>query len=436
MAWIEKYYKRILFTIIVSSFLISLGYSFYFLLEPAVDARAYDEIAWNIAQGHGYSNDAINRPGPGYEFFLALIYSVFWHSYAAVWVIQAVLLAFTAYLAFAISRLIFGEMWHPIMGLLTSVFVGFSPDLITTTAMLMTEALVVFLVIATVYLFMAGVTYEKKWYFLFAGIVVTLTALTRSNTIFLILPFLGWFLYKRKWITGLFFLAVVLLCLSPWTVRNYKIFHEVRPFNGAYGLIYVGNHAGASGELDLNYPIPPVAGDFNALSQIEQDRVLRRAGIDFIKQHPLSFLKLTLLRTSIYFSAARPYAFWPHLQGSLRLLMIVVSSFSAIILFLFGAVGFFFAIRTSQLRIQAMSILLGVSVIALSLGVVWLIIETRYRFPIYPLLAVFAGFGLWRCVRDRKILFQEWKIILFIAGVFFGNTLFDAVRNLGRIFGK
>ena len=43
--------NRALILILLGSFLLSVGYSFYFKINPTVDARAYDVIALNIAQG-------------------------------------------------------------------------------------------------------------------------------------------------------------------------------------------------------------------------------------------------------------------------------------------------------------------------------------------------------------------------------------------------
>ncbi|KKS14599.1 MAG: Glycosyl transferase, group 1 family protein [Parcubacteria group bacterium GW2011_GWB1_41_6] len=46
--------KKLFFLIIVLSFIIPLAYSFYFRIHPSVDARAYDNIAYNLASGRGY----------------------------------------------------------------------------------------------------------------------------------------------------------------------------------------------------------------------------------------------------------------------------------------------------------------------------------------------------------------------------------------------
>ena len=79
----ENMDKRLKILLIFSALVFGAGiaYSFYFKITPAIDARAYNDIAWNIAQGNGYRESAdvpfekdnsIVRVGPGYEFFLAV----------------------------------------------------------------------------------------------------------------------------------------------------------------------------------------------------------------------------------------------------------------------------------------------------------------------------------------------------------------------------
>src|SRR5260370_11958368 len=64
-------------------------------LELFPDGKDYDALGLSLAQGTGYTTyDTPNtfRP-PGHPFFLAALYTVFGHSYAAVKVIQSVLCA-------------------------------------------------------------------------------------------------------------------------------------------------------------------------------------------------------------------------------------------------------------------------------------------------------------------------------------------------------
>ena len=160
MRWLSE--NKLLFGILALSFIFSLGYSFFYKIEPVVDARAYDQIAQNILAGRGFVEDsskdilfdhAIVRAGPAYEYFLAFIYRLFGLHLEAVWIIQAILHALTAYLIFLVCRLVFKENSAKI-GLLAAAFIGFHPDLIEISAMLMTETFYIFLITLTILYFL------------------------------------------------------------------------------------------------------------------------------------------------------------------------------------------------------------------------------------------------------------------------------------------
>ena len=92
--------KKYLILLLLGIFVSSLAFSFYYKIKLRVDAQAYNSIAWNLVQGNGYVEDksnaftpqkdeAILRVGPGYEFFLAGIYTFFGHRIWVVWIFHA-----------------------------------------------------------------------------------------------------------------------------------------------------------------------------------------------------------------------------------------------------------------------------------------------------------------------------------------------------------
>ena len=109
-------WDRVALTIALLTFAVSAGYAFAYRINPAVDASAYNQVGWNIAQGHGFrldltvpvqKDDIITYQGPLYEYFLAGIYAAFGHHLEAVWIIHALLRAGTALLLVAICQKIF-----------------------------------------------------------------------------------------------------------------------------------------------------------------------------------------------------------------------------------------------------------------------------------------------------------------------------------------
>lgn len=428
-----RYQKYWLWGIIFATFAVSLAYSFYFQIQPIVDARAYDNLAWDIARGKGYEAvSSIARPGPAYEYFLALIYYIFGHHYAAVWIFQAALLAATAYFVFRVSKFAMPANWHPFIGLLAAGLVGFSPDLITVSAMLMTESLFLFLIVAGTYFFLKNFHSNHLGWLILSAIFWAGAVLTRSNLLFALLPLIIFLFYKKEFKGLVFFLITLAICFTPWTVRNYLVFGELRPFNAAYALLYVGNNPESTGELGP-YPLPNGYGDFSKMNQIENDQALYAAGKDYIFSHPLDFARKTIWRVSIYFSSARPFAFWPHLEGIGRLITAIASSAYAGFIFSFGLAGVVLAFSQKLLFSREKLLLLASVFFLVPVPLIFLIVETRYRFPSYPFLAIFASWFAYLLLTRRQEIFTSMKRLAFVWLALLGNTIFDVVRNFSRI---
>lgn len=416
-------------------FIVSLFYSFYFHISPAVDARAYDVIAWNIAQGLGYrelvniplENDmSIVRVGPGYEWFLASIYYLFGHTYELIWVLQSLFLALSAYLVFLLSREIFSDAWSPVIGLTAATLIGFSPDLITISAMLMTENLGIFLMILSIYFFFRYMSARSMSLLLLFSIAFVSAIFVRTPAVFLIIPILTFFILEKRWRDMAIFFAVAALLFTPWSVRNYTIYHSFIPLNVSSGFnLVAGNHHGSNGEQE---PYPISEEYFQRLGVVEANAQATKDAFSFITQYPGEFIHLTLLRTSIYFSFARPTGFWFHLHGISKALTLFASAVFSIILFILGAWGILAVKSLLPADKKRARYFLGMLVM-MPLAVVGLIIETRYRFLIYPFFAVFAGFGL-DVLLKKEI---AWKPALVVAGVFVLNAAVDILSNIGRI---
>lgn len=233
------------------------------------------------------------------------------------------------------------------------------------------------------------------------------------------------------------FCLLTLVLFTPWSIRNYKIYGEVRPFSGALGLLYVGNHAGASGELDLHYELPEGYGDFSKMTQFENDTALKKAGLDYIRLHPIEFLKRAWWRFSIYWSAARPFAFWPHLQGIAKIITIIASTLYALIIFIMGLSGVFLSNgKHAPFKEKKKNLAVSFMVLMLPLAITPLIIETRYRFPIYPFLAIFAGYALYCLVKNRSYLYKKMATLAIVISIVLANTGYDIGRNLARVLGR
>lgn len=215
-----------------------LIYAFSVSLIPAnisgidMDAVEYDYLGWSIAQGQGVVN-AHGEPTalrfPGYLYLLGLVYFIFGHSHLAAVIIQALLGSITPLLIYLIARELLEEKTSRIAGILAAGY----PVFIYYVGYLMSENL--FLLLLNILIYMV-VRFKQKagWKRLaFMGVVTGLLGLTRGVG----LPFLGLVpLYiflkqkgnlkaKIKPVIIVFIAAII--TLTPWTVRNYKVFGKV-----------------------------------------------------------------------------------------------------------------------------------------------------------------------------------------------------------------
>jgi hypothetical protein len=139
------------------------------------------------------------------------------------------------------------------------------------------------------------------------GMLWAVTALTSPVTLS-VLPFLtAWICYRhrreRRWawlgpasVSALVFAVAV----SPWFVRNYRIFHQFVPFRDTLGLeLHVGNngdsshwHPNAAGPWhnDAEY------GEYKQLGEIAYMARKRQQATQFISSHPGWFAWMTARR--------------------------------------------------------------------------------------------------------------------------------------------
>ena len=455
MFFLGIHYKKLLWGVIIASFLLSVAHSFYFRIEPSVDAGAYDRIAMNVIEGHGYrqnfdrpfnQDNSIGRVGPGYEFFLVGVYSVFGHHYEAVWILQAIFHALSTFLVFLIAvRVLAGTPTQPsppggggeegvVAGLIASALFGFYPDLIIGSSMLLAETLAIFLMLISVYIFYRYSEHQTIYLSILLGFIFASSILVRSPLLLLLIPFIVLFYMKRTWLHLALFSAVFVLVLTPWTVRNYKIYGAFIPTSLTFGDdLLAGNHPGASGELDETRLLYNQKYSEEEYDMATIDRFLARDAIVFILTNPLEFIKITLYRVSMYFSFVRPTGWWPYLYGSpWQAVVLVASALGSVILFTFG----FFGIREAIRNLKSMPLAdstgspqassgsnlfsersgaesKGLHYIfantnfvwllsflaAIVLPIVFIIVETRYRYPSYPFFAIFVGWGIAEAMR-------------------------------------
>jgi hypothetical protein len=445
--------------LIASIFAVSLGFSFLANIQPHVDAKAYNRIGWNLARGLGYienrqnahdplRDDAIFRIGPGYEFFLAGLYRLFGGearmdplSYRdklwVIWIAQAFLRALTAWFVLKIALCLFSyhNQKHR-LALAAAIIFGFLPDLIIINGFILYETLLLFFGVGAVYFSLNYITYRpdrshSTYFVLFAASLFwALAILTRPSELFAFLVLPAALVWQKNWRGALVSFFFPILLVGGWSLRNSLLYDQplFTTTAGAYAL-WVGNNEKATGGYDRPALLREARERYHST---ELSAVSINAVKHFVLDRPLKFFELQFKKAIMYASLIRPTGFWPELQHHqiIQWLLIAASAIGTAFLFIFAVTGaLLFWHDRSSLRVAFLGF-----VIAKPLAVIPFYVETRYRYGIYPLLALLAAFpavAFWHADADRK------KTILKILGgvciLFLAMSAIDAWYSFDTI---
>lgn len=271
---------------------------FVFAVPPGAletDAKDYDTLGWQLAQGKGYVN-AAGRPTayrpPVYPLFLGAIYSVFGHTLTGVRLAQALIGAGICVLTYFMTAATFNSKSAQLAGFWCSLY----PPLIVHTSDILTEILFTFFLVWTILLMISKSDISRL---MAAGIVLGLALLTRPFAVFF-LPFLLYWLYLNpKYKThkaAAVLLTGVLLVMAPWVMRNYFKMGAFVPFANVGGLT-----------LYNSYRIPPQGFGYNSLAgldrefyeisdETERNQYLIRKTTKFIRNNPVQAIKLAAIK--------------------------------------------------------------------------------------------------------------------------------------------
>ncbi|HHT9138099.1 MAG TPA: ArnT family glycosyltransferase, partial [Candidatus Wunengus sp. YC60] len=264
---------------------------------PVSDAQDYHQLALNLLYTGTYQS--IHR-SPLFPFFIAILYKLFGANYFIVRLVLSLLSSFTCLFIYKTTKGLFNEQIALIAMFISAIYwMLFYP-----CGFLLTETLCTFFLTGAVFFLTKSSRIPHIRYFIFSGIYLGLAALTRAFMLpfFLFLPFWAYVSFKnnRKLALKAFIVLAftMSLVISPWTIRNYLVFHKFIPITSGGGGVF----AGANNPDVLKYFkggwIRPEKtsifkeGEINWDKPIEADSVCWKRGISFIVKNPLSTAKL------------------------------------------------------------------------------------------------------------------------------------------------
>ena len=358
-------------------------------LELFPDGKDYDALGLSLAQGTGYAIHGTPntfRP-PGYPFFLAVLYTVFGHSYAAVKVVQSCLDALTCLMILFIGQRLFRTR----VGVIASAIAVMYPFLVLYTGFLLSETLFVFL--STVFLYVLVRVrdhYAGKWLML-GGLILGMMNLIRPVT--LLFPALlfcwAWIEFgtkERAAVTACMMTIWMMLPILPWMARNYAVTHSYMLIDDHHWLgLYIGNNRTILRD-------PEAIGGWLEPNRIEGFQPTFTA--DDFRSATLAFLRESLLHEPWELLRLEFYKLvrlWSVFPTSARTTYrdAIVSLFSYGLLLPLFAIGVVLSLRGPHKPWVLIFWILNFCLVTLiAFG------STRFRAPVEPALVLFGAFTL------------------------------------------
>jgi tetratricopeptide (TPR) repeat protein len=415
------------------------------------DARQYELWAAQIASGHWLGSEVFYQT-PLYPYLLAVIFKLGGHSLVAVRVVQAILGATSCvFLGFA-GRRFFSQR----VGLIAAAMLAIYPPAIFFDGLIQKASVDLFL--ATLLLaVLAEFCHRPRWEWLVvAGAALAAFTLNRENARVLY-PVIGvWLLiyfrhvsFKRRVVWGAIFTAAVALMLLPVAIRNYHVGGEFMISTAQLGPnLYIGNHPGAEGAYE---PLVPGRGD----AVYERDDAKRLAeeamgrklspgqvsdywvgrSLGYVRSQPWDWLRLMGRKFLLVFNAteaADTESIEVYSEYSLILRIILWLNFGVILpLAVFGA----WLSRRDWRRLALLSALL----LAMAFAVAIFYVVARYRYPIVPIVILFAAAALSAIPGLRSQNWRRWLpgillalIVAIPSNFLWRNSNDETWLNLGQ----
>jgi hypothetical protein len=345
------------------------------------------------------------RP-PLYPAFLALIYFVAGVGAKRFFIarlVQTVLAASLVPLTYALARRFFPD--RPRAAVIAAWVIALYPMLVIYPLSLATENLFFVLVLSSM-LVLLKASEKLTWrWFVLAGILLGLTALTRSVS----LGFAGltvlwvWFVLRQRKMAIVVFATVALVTL-PWMVRNTLLYHKLTGIESALGYdLYVGYHPAGSG----TFQYPQSLDLLPMLDDGQRDAIGREKALEFIQADPARFPYLILRRTGYFFGLERRaltyfYSndFFGHLPTPLLILIAAIVCLPFVLVSTSGVFGL------ALTRWRKETLLLALFLIGYITPHLFIIAEDRFHLTTVPFLAILAAY-CW--TGGRSALRERWQ---------------------------
>ncbi len=347
---------------------------------PWTDMLGYDNARLALLHGRQYPADW----PPVYPAFLAAVSFVFGEGYFALYAAQALVSSLTCLVIYLIARDTFGGTAGALALLISCLYV----DMAWYSAVMMAETLGVLLLSVVVYLLL------RRKSPVLAGVFFGLTCLVKGVYLITFPALLLWILLrndrKAAFASILKFTVFTFLVISPWTIRNYRVYKGfvlLAPQDGAS--FFLGHNPTATGGADFNFVGQDFAAWFTdkSKSELERGRIARKMAVEYALSHPAREVQLFFLKLSKYWSL-RTHFDMNNGDYPLKRPFFFLSIATHMLIFPACFLGAVFSLKNRDALVSTMAIGLNTLVFT-----TLFFASGRMRYQLVPFIIILAGYG-------------------------------------------
>lgn len=399
--------------------------------EYVDDATFYNDVNW-LGAGGSYFHP------PGYSYFIGVIFLFFGKSLWAIRLVQIGMDIVNIYLLFLIAQKIFDKRVALLSALLYAIYVRS----IQYSAEILPPVFVIFLLLMSLYCLIPHPSYKEEGStdnshavsVSLSAFFLGLLIITLPNFLLVIPVFLLWIFLipglpgKQRTILLSIFLIICLFPTFLTALRNRLVADEGLLISRNGGInFFIGNNpdikktVGATPGIEWDKLLMIPYKTERTTNFQEQDDFFNRKAFEYVKTHPVDWIKLMGKKTLWFFNAyefPRNFDVYHFAEYSF---VTKYPLFNLSILFPLALAGMLLAFKFqtrsdpgrtvagARLKVQLPCtntlLLLGI-IIIYSFSIILIFIAARYRLPVIPLMIIFAASLLmyaYDLVREKKI---------------------------------
>ncbi len=369
------------------------------------DQEYYHRMAESVAGGNLLVCEGNITRGPGYIYFLGLLYKLSANNTIFVRIIQFFLGILSGIFLYFIATRMFGI----VVGLISCALYTFYLPMICYEGTLLMTSLITFSLTAGFFYFIKALQDKKSNYFYLAGAFYGVAFLCRPNNVLLVLFLLGCLLIKRTGKKTIFkFLSIFLLLYSLIIFRNYLADSDLFNVSDQGKIVLICGHYHDSEGIGWYRSIME-----NDIIERSENSFLKFAGIiiEDIRTHSSRWIKKQFLKLHAYFF---DYEFPQFVDVYLLKEVVPVFRYPIVIFGLispFCVLGLLLLLGNFRQRNNVM--LSGYFIVSVFSVVIFYVIA-RFRQPVIPIMCLIAGYCLYRL--PRLIMKGGWikRIVIMI----------------------